>query len=312
MYDYGDFWELTFTLEHVTTALDDFPAATVVDGQRAAPAEDSGGLVDSAPFDTAFSADGINLALHSPLFVALAAGVDARLVAQLSRIPNSFAVIDVARLASAATTVDDADLRANLAPTQWFLDRAADGGIPLTSAGYLKPAEVTAASEIVPQMADWFGKNNREVNCVPLLTFRQSLQSMGLLRKYKGSLVLTKAGAAAQRDPAALWEHLASRLIPTDPHTFECHATLLFLAQAGGAEDGWVRVGAIADALTDLGWQTTNGDGVEPYQLARLAVGGVLRNICDRPRKFAEHNWVSPAAAALARAALRPGRHHAR
>jgi hypothetical protein len=51
-------------------------------------------------------------------------------------------------------------------------------------------------------MADWIGENNREANAVPLLDFRQSLQSMGLLRKYKGRLMLTKAGAAAQRDPA--------------------------------------------------------------------------------------------------------------
>ena len=43
-------------------------------------------------------------------------------------------------------------------------------------------------------MADWIGENNREANAVPLLDFRQSLQSMGLLRKYKGRLMLTKAG----------------------------------------------------------------------------------------------------------------------
>jgi hypothetical protein len=31
------------------------------------------------------------------------------------------------------------DLSAVLRAHQWFLDRAEDGGIPLTSAGYLKP-----------------------------------------------------------------------------------------------------------------------------------------------------------------------------
>lgn len=308
VYDYGDFWELTFTLEQVTTALDDSPAAAVIDGQRAAPPEDSRGFVDTPSPDTVFEVDEINDALRSPLFVALTVGVDSRLVALLSRLPNGLGSISVARLGSAPTTVGDADLRANLAPVRWFLNRAADGGIPLTSAGYLKPADVTAASETVPEMADWIGKNNREVNCLPLLAFRQSLQTMGLLRKYKGSLVLTKAGAAAQRDPVVLLQHLASRLVPSDPHTFECHATLLFLAQAGGSEDSWVRIGEIAEALTDLGWRTADGRGVETYEIARLAVGGVLRNICNRPRKFAEHNWVSPAAAALARAALRPKR----
>jgi hypothetical protein len=48
----------------------------------------------------------------------------------------------------------------------------------------------------------------------PLLHFRQTLQTMGLLRKHKGTLVLTRAGAAAQGDPSKLWDHLSSRLLP--------------------------------------------------------------------------------------------------
>jgi hypothetical protein len=58
-----------------------------------------------------------------------------------------------------------------------------DGGIPLTGAGYLKPADVEAASEVVPAMADWIGKNNREAHCGPLLHFRLNLQAVGLLRQ---------------------------------------------------------------------------------------------------------------------------------
>ncbi len=53
---------------------------------------------------------------------------------------------------------------------RWFLDRAQDGGIELTSAGYLKPADVEAASRVLPAMSDWLGKNNRESLAGPLLT----------------------------------------------------------------------------------------------------------------------------------------------
>jgi len=47
LYDYGDNWELTLRLEEVLPAETDCPAAVVVDGERAAPPEDCGHLVDA-------------------------------------------------------------------------------------------------------------------------------------------------------------------------------------------------------------------------------------------------------------------------
>ena len=67
---------------------------------------------------------------------------------------------------------------------------------PEAGAGYLKPTDVEAASEVVPAVAASFGKNNREAHSGPLLHFRLALQSVGLLRKSKGALLLTRAGAA--------------------------------------------------------------------------------------------------------------------
>ena len=72
------------------------------------------------------------------------------------------------------------------------------------AAGYLKPADVLAASDVVPAMGGWIGPRNREANCAPVLRFRESLQSVGLLRKHKGTLVLTRAGVVAQRDSELL------------------------------------------------------------------------------------------------------------
>jgi hypothetical protein len=43
-YDYGDNWELTLRLEHVLPAAAGTPSAVAVDGRRAAPPEDCGGL----------------------------------------------------------------------------------------------------------------------------------------------------------------------------------------------------------------------------------------------------------------------------
>jgi len=105
-----------------------------------------------------------------------------------------------------------------------------DDGLALTSAGYLKPVDVQAAAEVLPETATWIGKNTREGQTAPVLWFREGLQRMGLLRKYRGRLLLTKAGAKARRDPEVLWRHLAQRLLPGSEDSFAAEATLLTLA----------------------------------------------------------------------------------
>jgi hypothetical protein len=46
-------------------------------------------------------------------------------------------------------------------PYSWFLDRVATEGIKLTSAGYLPPADVEAASAGLGLAGEWIGKHNR-------------------------------------------------------------------------------------------------------------------------------------------------------
>ena len=46
VYDYGDNWDLTIRLEEVLPLTNDAPQATCVDGRRAAPPDDCGGLRD--------------------------------------------------------------------------------------------------------------------------------------------------------------------------------------------------------------------------------------------------------------------------
>ncbi|WP_231976691.1 plasmid pRiA4b ORF-3 family protein [Mycobacterium sp. E740] len=315
VYDYGDNWELTLQLEQVMTALDDSPTAVLVDGGRAAPPEDCGGLLDAEQLaqvldDPArFEPDEVNAALRGTYFVIREAGLDARLadlVRRLEPTPAGPSVVErMARLASEPTTVDEVELTTSLRPYQWFLDRATDGGISLTSAGYLKPADVTVATEVVPAMGDWPGRSDREVHCPPLLDFRHSLQSLGLLRKHKGVLLLTRAGVAAQRDPTALWDHLARRLVRVDEHTFEDQASLLLLAYTGGSAEGNLPVDEIAAVLMELGWRHSDGEVVKGYELYRLPAYIALINVSDRPRVWAQRHRISPAASALARAALR-------
>lgn len=314
LYDYGDSWELTLRLEEVLPAAPDAPSAVAVAGRRAAPPEDSGGGTDLASIalvvdDPArFDLDELNQALRAPYFVLREYGVDRRLVDLVNRLSYTRVGEDLAQrvvtLALDRTEPDPDEMSASLAAHRWFLDRAEGGGIELTSAGYLRPDDVEAASAVVPAMGDWIGKHNREVHTVPLLEFRESVQAMGLLRKHKGTLVLTRAGAAARRDPAKLWAHLADRLVPARAGDFETQATLLLLAYAATSPGASIPRGQVAAALSELGWHHRDGRPLEGAEVFRLRVFHTLVNVADTPASFRHRDQVSPAAAALARAAL--------
>lgn len=315
VYDYGDSWDVTLRLEEILPAETDCPSARLVNGDRAAPPEDCGGITDAASLaevldDPArFEPDAIKKALRGPYFVLRECGVDARLVDLVNRLRYTSVGARLAdramRSCSGPHSLDDQDLAAYLGAHRWFLDRAADDGIPLTSAGYLKPDDVVAAVKVVPEMGDWIGENNREANCIPLLEFRHSLQSLGLLRKYKGKLILTKAGIAAQRDPTTLWDHLAARLLTDTEGPFELQATLVFLAYAGSCGDAELPFGEIAEVLTELDWRHADLSPVQGRDLYQMPAHYALINVADRPNDRTRRNRLSPGAAALARAALR-------
>jgi hypothetical protein len=316
VYDYGDNWELTLRLDEVATALDDVATATVVDGGRAAPPEDCGGLTDAAELaevldePARFEPAALNSALRRPFFTLYEAGFDRRLLDIVLRLEHTRFGADLEQRMQqlvAVETSDEIDRSRYLGAHQWFLDRAFDGGIPLTAAGYLKPADVEAAANVVPAMGDWIGAHNREVHCAPLLDFRERLQRIGLLRKRKGVLVLTRAGAAAQRDPRALWDHLSARLAPATTGGFDAPASVLLLAYAATSPDSDLPYDEVAAALSELGWRHPSGRPLAAAAVYHLPVRYDLANVSDRPLSRSTRHHISAGAAALARAALRRG-----
>lgn len=310
LYDYGDNWELTLRLEEVLPAESDCPAAVVVDGERAAPPEDCGHLVDADSLSEVlsnpalFEPEGVNKRFGDAYFVLCEEGIDVRLVDLVYRLtytPYGDDLTKAALTLAGARSLDTVAVADNLRAYQWFLDRAKDGGIPLTSAGYLKPADVEEASKVIPVMNDWLGKNNREIQCYPMLRFREGVQSLGLLRKHKGTLLLTKAGIAAQSDAGRLWEHLAGRLIPKSDKKFDAQATMLMLTFAAASAGSSLPFDKITALLTELGWRYSDGGSLSESSLRQLLVHDVLMNVTDQPTTRLRHNIVSPAAAALAR-----------
>lgn len=313
-YDYGDNWELALRLENVLPAAGSTPSAIAVDGRRAAPPEDCGSrrtadelaevLEDPSLFDLAQ----VNEALQSPFLVLREHGIEPRLVALIDRLTYSPVGDDLASralsLLDERTVPDEKTVHASLTPFIWFLERAADGGIQLTASGYLKPADVTAAAALLPTMHGWIGKANRENDTFPVLDFRKALQTAGLLRKHKGSLLLTRAGHDAHAAWQTLWNHLADRLVP-NRDGFDTDATLLLLLYTATSAGSEPPLGTIADALNHLGWQSSDGTAITASDLYRLPALDVLRNASTAHPSAGTWWRIDDGVAELARAALR-------
>ena len=274
VYDYGDDWQLRLQMESVRPAGDGSSPARALSGRRAAPPEGCGGLTraeelaevlpDPAHFDLAELQRSLELAdIDLATF-----GASPALTAVLGRIPPSPLREDLLARTLLMTTPsqnpEPDERRTALRAVSWFLDGAAAGGLDLTSAGYLKPQLVEAASQVVPEMTDWIGKNNREINAIPLLHFREALKHLKILRRFQGQLLPTRRALPAVEDPGALWSLLAESLVPA-PGSFAHDATVLLLTYIGSTQSGTgVDPGATPVALDRLGWRTRSCCGTSP------------------------------------------------
>ncbi len=205
----------------------------------------------------------------------------------------------------------DAETAARMVrPYAWFLDRAGSEGIKLTSAGYLPPPDVEAAAAELGLTDEWYGKFNRESQTLPVLHLRESAMRLGLLRKYKGTLLATSRGRKLREDPVALWWHLAGQLPPAKLPRPEWHASLLLLAAvAAGSQAGPDPLEYVARMLSEIGWQGTDGTRITEYQ-ARRAAGDThialrrLGALVQDRRKPMDPEQATPDGATFARAAL--------
>ncbi len=161
---------------------------------------------------------------------------------------------------------DPVDHSAALAAHRWLLGRADGDGLPLTAAGYLKPADVRALAEVLPTMQDWMFTMAREIDVYPILTFRKYLKAIGLLRKHKASLRLTKVGRDGLADPDVLWRHLAGTLVLTGSD-FDIDASVVILLHMATTKVG-IDGNEVAETMTALGWAHHGGSPVRRDEIA--------------------------------------------
>ncbi|MFJ6044008.1 plasmid pRiA4b ORF-3 family protein [Brachybacterium paraconglomeratum] len=317
LYDYGDGWDVEIVVEAVREAKAGDAPARATGGSRAAPPEDCGGLRDEEDLKTlleypaSFDVAALDLELWSGTTMLTGPEDDvvpALLLEPLTLIGRARAgqdLMDRALLLSAPLApLPDSAVESALRALTWFLERAdAEGGIPLTGAGYLRPADVEAASAVLPQMADWIGMNNREVHAVPLQMFRTSLQRAGILRKHKGALLLPRRARAYYR-AGNVRELFLGSLVPSRYETEEL-AQVVLLTYAATTKPGLpLPMVEIARVLTAIIGSSESGP-VTAGEILDLPAWHPLANTGTVTSRLSERGLCfSPEATSLAREAL--------
>lgn len=196
-------------------------------------------------------------------------------------------------------------LREALAAHLWFLDRAAaPGGVPLTAAGWLKPAVLTDALTVLPTGVDWIHSATREIDVHIVSDFRVALQNDRLLRKHKNSLLLTPAGKTALADPAELWAFLAERLVVRGDDFTGSVAAVVLVHMATSNDK--VDMGVVARTMAEAGWKDRDGTAATADELWPIynTLWTQLGNIGPREREPHGNRRLSAPARALVRDAL--------
>lgn len=212
-------------------------------------------------------------------------------------------VIDDARLDQPADEEPDPEA---VGPYTWLMRRVGDG-VRLTQAGYLPPVLVSEAMAELGWQDQWIGKHNREDQTLPILELRETAQHLGLLRKNRGQLLLTKLARGLVDDPPGLWWHLADRL-PVARSEVERQAGALYLltVAAGRPMDDEL----LATGMSILGWaDSATGRSVSPSAAFGAArdTWATLRRLGLLPAKSLwDYQELPPSGAGirLARAAL--------
>lgn len=292
VYDFGDGWEHTILLEKVGPREPDDPRARCTAARRAGPLEDVGGVHTYNELTEAYRKDPSRGLIDEQYRewlpstwdpenedpeqvnerLALAGATPRQLAEALAAegqgwgIPQVLEPIMAIAPMNAAFTIGgwcheaaltppapDPDVVTEFVrPYRLMLDLAADGGIPLTQAGWMKPAVVQHIYDELGMERHWIGKGNREDQTYPVAQLRQFCLDASLLRKYRGRLLPTRLGNSLTTDERLLSE-VCARLIPAGAEYQRATVALVWLAAAATGELRPENVERVAHLLGECG-----------------------------------------------------------
>lgn len=332
-YDFGDGWEHVLRVEEVLETPPKTPTCRA--GKLACPPEDCGGVwgydelarwvrseYDDAlrpeVFDSAeegrawlpvgWHPDVFGLEETNELIAAVAADPapvtdELASLLELSRNRGSRNLRDaLAHPASHGSTEVSAHAAAAITEPFGLLLDAIGNGTTLTSAGYLRPADVEQIAQRAGIVDWWIGKANREDLTWPVANIRATARALGLISVRKGRIAPTQAARRCMEDPQALLSHIISRL-PLGKSAAERHAGWVALVVAGSDTPAELWDESISRLMFDLGWRDSrNNYGPPPADSPTL---DVLRLLAGATRNQWRPQGVNAAVAASARAATR-------
>lgn len=301
-YDFGDGWNHTIRVEKVEAAPQDAPIAVCSAGRNAGPLEDSGGphgyndlvaahrsgrlsadvraFVPSGWDPGAFSVEEVNddlamvgASLDELLVQVREASSDRCYVPVYLTMIGMLEGRDVPRMAEIEQMAHD--FRAGLEedgtagwrqlavePLQYVLDLARGDGIPLTSAGWLKPDLVKELAGVMGALP--YGQQNREVNVHEVRELRQRMVSGRLLRKHRDRLVLAPLGRELDGDVDGLFAWFVRQIVPNGPATGEFGplaevGRAVWVAAGLAQEQSSHQFGELAQMFRRAGWGVSDG-----------------------------------------------------
>ncbi|QAY59519.1 plasmid pRiA4b ORF-3 family protein [Microbacterium protaetiae] len=255
-----------------------------------APPADMSGLVDSAR----------GVVDDSPI-VEFASNLPVPYRTNLRRHLRATGVLDPVEL-------DEAAAAALMRPYLWLLDHIGDGGLTLTQAGWMPPADVAAAVEAL-ELRLVYGKGNREQSTREVAGLRESATQLRLIRKIKGRLELTARVRTIRHDPRAVSAQIAHALLPQRMDDAERIASVVLVL---GLADGTFTTSdearaAVVDIVNGFGYRDQDGRQLDRYWFRPLT-----RSVQDVLTVVGLWRWVpggeappTDALRAFARMALR-------
>ncbi|WP_423919016.1 hypothetical protein [Candidatus Poriferisodalis sp.] len=151
-----------------------------------------------------------------------------------------------------------------LRPAMWLLAQFGEEQA-LTAAGYLTQSFVRAVQHERPwsYSIEPDRPPRSETDDVVLLELREWLQQAGALRKRKGTLHRTAAGADMAVDHSKAWGRLTRHLVPSGWDGFVCETALLHLVDSADEMLHDALCARVESAAADMGWSATSGG--EPH-----------------------------------------------
>ncbi|MDO5740878.1 MAG: plasmid pRiA4b ORF-3 family protein [Ornithinimicrobium sp.] len=220
-------------------------------------------------------------------------------------------VVELARLCQRARTEHGAELtpgdRAAISrPYRLMVELAEEEGIPLTGAGWMKPAYVERIYRELGLDEDWIGKGNREDQTQPVARLRAMCQQLGLLRKHQARLVRTPLARTLRTDEEYVAAVAARLLRDRDPYRQSAMALFALLTAASGGPQA-NHAGEVARIMTDCGLRTspTGVDRRHALEMVR-SVWLTLRDASGRTSRQRDESGLpgDHRAVAIARASL--------